>query len=432
MPPADPHAADVDAIYLDKMRSLKPKYGYGGPVMRADPGIAHLDAAIASIAAKQNDILASNYRNSAELSELRAVVETLARSIAETNERVFNLRDQVLHPLTGALAEHGEKMTREFQHRSAVAVVHETAQIALPEIIDAVERRHEEQTAAREEMHREVLDALGGVEETVRELIDAQGRGVGDADANSNWKRALGASLSMKRRLSASLSQRSSSSRSLATMDGGDGRDTPGGASTPGGDETKMTKKGMEAWPPRRWGEWTRDHVEVFRALSTADVASLFDAGHAECYVVDPGVAVISQGERCGSIFVVASGELEASTTTPDGERVALGTLRVGEVFGEMAAHSDDGARCATVRAMPNMIAKLPGAEKEEEGNEGDDGRCLVVEIRQAGLVPLMFEREALGAALEKLAVSRTKANAALAKRLKHVKEKAKKKSGWW
>ena len=164
MPPADPHAADVDAIYLDKMRSLKPKYGYGGPVMRADPGIAHLDAAIATIAAKQNDILASNYRNSAELSELRAVVETLARSIAETNERVFNLRDQVLHPLTGALAEHGEKMTREFQHRSAVAVVHETAQIALPEIIDAVERRHEEQTAAREEMHREVLDALGGVE----------------------------------------------------------------------------------------------------------------------------------------------------------------------------------------------------------------------------------------------------------------------------
>jgi hypothetical protein len=43
-----------------------------------------------------------------------------------------------------------------------------------------------------------------------------------------------------------------------------------------------------------------------------------------------------------------------------------------------------------------------------------------------------MFEREALGAALEKLAVSRTKANAALAKRLKHVKAKAKKKSGWW
>jgi ribosome-interacting GTPase 1 len=99
------------------------------------------------------------------------------------------------------------------------------------------------------------------------------------------------------------------------------------------------------------------------------------------------------------------------------------------------ALTSNDGARFATVAA-----AKLPRAEGAAEASgrgEGDEagdgsGRCVVVEIRQAGLLPLMYEREALGAALETLAISRKKANAALAKRRKHVKAKAKKKSGWW
>jgi CRP-like cAMP-binding protein len=52
---------------------------------------------------------------------------------------------------------------------------------------------------------------------------------------------------------------------------------------------------------------------------------------------VAPGTIVIQEGEEGRGLFVVLSGELEVSRRASDGMTVPLGTLRTGEVFGEIS-----------------------------------------------------------------------------------------------
>jgi len=52
---------------------------------------------------------------------------------------------------------------------------------------------------------------------------------------------------------------------------------------------------------------------------------------------VAPGTVVIHEGEEGRGLFVVLSGELDVSRRAQDGAVVPLGTLRTGDVFGEMA-----------------------------------------------------------------------------------------------
>jgi CRP-like cAMP-binding protein len=52
---------------------------------------------------------------------------------------------------------------------------------------------------------------------------------------------------------------------------------------------------------------------------------------------VAPGTVVINEGEEGRGLFVVLAGELEVSRRSADGTTVPLGTLRTGDVFGEMA-----------------------------------------------------------------------------------------------
>jgi CRP-like cAMP-binding protein len=64
---------------------------------------------------------------------------------------------------------------------------------------------------------------------------------------------------------------------------------------------------------------------------------------------VAPGTVIINEGEEGRGLFVVLTGELEVARTA-DGRPVPLGTLRAGEVFGEMALLRG-GATTATVTA---------------------------------------------------------------------------------
>jgi CRP-like cAMP-binding protein len=52
---------------------------------------------------------------------------------------------------------------------------------------------------------------------------------------------------------------------------------------------------------------------------------------------VAPGTVVIHEGEEGRGLFVVLSGELEVSRRASDGATVPLGTLRTGDVFGEIS-----------------------------------------------------------------------------------------------
>jgi CRP/FNR family transcriptional regulator, cyclic AMP receptor protein len=65
---------------------------------------------------------------------------------------------------------------------------------------------------------------------------------------------------------------------------------------------------------------------------------------------VAPGTAIIRQGDEGRGLFLVLSGDVEVVSTAPDGSPVPLGTLRAGDVFGEMSLIRG-GPTSATVTA---------------------------------------------------------------------------------
>jgi CRP-like cAMP-binding protein len=68
---------------------------------------------------------------------------------------------------------------------------------------------------------------------------------------------------------------------------------------------------------------------------------------------VAPGTVVINEGEEGRGLFVVLTGELDVSRRTADGGSVPLGTLKTGDVFGEMSLVRN-ARTSATVTATRN------------------------------------------------------------------------------
>lgn len=68
---------------------------------------------------------------------------------------------------------------------------------------------------------------------------------------------------------------------------------------------------------------------------------------------VAPGTHVINEGEEGRGLFVVLSGELDVSRRAADGTVVPLGTLRTGDVFGEMSL-------LRNVRTSATVVAQRP------------------------------------------------------------------------
>jgi CRP-like cAMP-binding protein len=73
---------------------------------------------------------------------------------------------------------------------------------------------------------------------------------------------------------------------------------------------------------------------------------------------VAPGTVVINEGEEGRGLFVVLSGELEVSRRSEDGV-VPLGTLRTGEVFGEMALLRNTRTGATVVAQRPATVLFL-------------------------------------------------------------------------
>ncbi len=70
----------------------------------------------------------------------------------------------------------------------------------------------------------------------------------------------------------------------------------------------------------------------------------------------DFGEIIVRQGDPADAVYVIISGRARAIKMQPNGEEIALGTLRPGDIFGE-AALSDGGTRAATVRCSTGVEA---------------------------------------------------------------------------
>ena len=74
---------------------------------------------------------------------------------------------------------------------------------------------------------------------------------------------------------------------------------------------------------------------------------------------VAPNTVVINEGEEGRGLFVVLSGDLDVSRRASDGQTVPLGTLKTGDVFGEMALLSNSRTTATVVAQRPATVLFL-------------------------------------------------------------------------
>ena len=74
---------------------------------------------------------------------------------------------------------------------------------------------------------------------------------------------------------------------------------------------------------------------------------------------VAPNTVVINEGEEGRGLFVVLSGDLDVSRRASDGTTVPLGTLKTGDVFGEMALLRNARTTATVVAQRPATVLFL-------------------------------------------------------------------------
>jgi CRP-like cAMP-binding protein len=74
---------------------------------------------------------------------------------------------------------------------------------------------------------------------------------------------------------------------------------------------------------------------------------------------VAPNTVVINEGEEGRGLFVVLSGDLDVSRKSSDGTTVPLGTLKTGDVFGEMALLRNARTTATVVAQRPATVLFL-------------------------------------------------------------------------
>jgi len=123
--------------------------------------------------------------------------------------------------------------------------------------------------------------------------------------------------------------------------------------------------------------------IKTFRPLRRAELEGLAEAATVVSY--GRGDAIVVQGEKGSSVFVVDTGQVEV-VLRKDRAEISVARLGRGGVFGEMALFTGE-RRSATVRAF--------------------DGPATVVEISRSDLLPVISQRPQIIVEISELLASR-------------------------
>jgi CRP-like cAMP-binding protein len=123
--------------------------------------------------------------------------------------------------------------------------------------------------------------------------------------------------------------------------------------------------------------------IKTFRPLKRPELERLAEAATVASYGRDE--AIVVQGEKGSSVFVVDTGQVEV-VLQKDGGEISVARLGRGGVFGEMALFTGE-RRTATVRAF--------------------DGPATVIEISRSDLLPVISRRPQLIIEVSELLASR-------------------------
>src|SRR3954464_6951020 len=91
------------------------------------------------------------------------------------------------------------------------------------------------------------------------------------------------------------------------------------------------------------------DNIEFFEHLSEEDRIIL--AGVVDAHHMTPGMVLFQAGDPGESLFVVRKGEIELFIKDTAGQKIVLGIVGPGDIFGELAL-LDSGSRTATAVAL--------------------------------------------------------------------------------
>ena len=88
-------------------------------------------------------------------------------------------------------------------------------------------------------------------------------------------------------------------------------------------------------------------------------------AAHLERVSVPEGTVLLHQDDPPGDIYVLESGRLGVETTTPEGTRLRLRTLRPGVVVGEITLYTDVPRTADVVAEIPSVVLRIGRDEIE-------------------------------------------------------------------
>lgn len=110
---------------------------------------------------------------------------------------------------------------------------------------------------------------------------------------------------------------------------------------------------------------------------------------HLERQEIDPGVAIIRQGEAPDDLFFIESGRITTQLDQPDGPSLRLETMRNGRIVGEIGFYLGQNRTASVITNEPSIIYRLSNADLKQLEKDNPEAAATLHQI----IIRLLAER---------------------------------------